>query len=455
MSKLKNCFKLLSLSAVLLLGFTTNQSQSYDSNKINLKSNLLITNALDKKEIKTVIANGYGSSLESAAQNAAQNALTNVVGTFIDSRTMLEKRAEILDGIYSESSLIKKNINSYSQGSINYFEILNSQQNGSIYQVTARVDVKIDDFRAYIKKLALKTKEISTTNLVVKMKAKKNNLDNKFKFIPEIITPIFEGEVSDIEINDELRSIDDLYNDENCRIYFGYRFCKPYSKDFFKYLNKEKTVYFTFTVKLKKDFYTNVINTLENISDLKTSSVTSYNGKDSFNRIAKNNSYNFWDEQDVGFIIRENKKQVHSQYFILKNIGNRAFLWNSSGEWGLNKYILNFRTKKLKIDLLDSNGEILYSVIEKCDIRNTGQYHDYGFEGGLKNLTLIHGAYFKDSYVGKTNHCPSQLYSTRWDINKNSILFDITNRKRYMFAFEINDINQLKDIHRIRIKYIN
>ena len=108
MSKIKNCFKLLSLSAVLLLGFTTNQSKSYDSKKINLKSNLLITNALDKKEIKTVIANGYGSSLESAAQNAAQNALTNVVGTFIDSRTMLEKRAEILDGIYSESSLIKK-----------------------------------------------------------------------------------------------------------------------------------------------------------------------------------------------------------------------------------------------------------------------------------------------------------------------------------------------------------
>ena len=64
--------------------------------------------------------------------------------------------------------------------------------------MTARVDVKIDDLRAYIKKLALKTKEISTTNLVVKMKAKKNNLDNKFKFIQEIINPIFEGEVSDI-----------------------------------------------------------------------------------------------------------------------------------------------------------------------------------------------------------------------------------------------------------------
>ena len=43
------------------------------------------------------------------------------------------------------------------------------QQNGSIFNVTARVDVRIDDFRAYIKKLALQTKDVSTTNLFAEM----------------------------------------------------------------------------------------------------------------------------------------------------------------------------------------------------------------------------------------------------------------------------------------------
>ena len=117
-------YKLLSLSSALFLGLITNQSRSYDYEKIDIKSNILVSNALEEKEIKTVTASGYGTSIESAAQNAAQNALTNVVGTFISAKTMLEDRAKIVDGILSESMIIRENINSYSQGSIKYFEVL-------------------------------------------------------------------------------------------------------------------------------------------------------------------------------------------------------------------------------------------------------------------------------------------------------------------------------------------
>ena len=184
---MKTTLKLLSLSSALLLGLFNNQSQSYENREIDPKSDLLISNSIENKKIKTVTASGYGTSIESAAQNAAKNALTNVVGTFMSAKFMLEERSNIVDGILSESKIIKKNINNYSKGSINYFEILNTQQNGSLYQVTARVDVKIDDFRAYIKKLGLKTKKISTTNLIAEMRTNKNNLDNKFKFFQEII----------------------------------------------------------------------------------------------------------------------------------------------------------------------------------------------------------------------------------------------------------------------------
>jgi hypothetical protein len=224
-------------------------------------------------------------------------------------------------------------------------------------------------------------------------------------------------------------------------------------------MNTDKTVYFTFAVKLKKDFYTNVINTLENISDLKTSSVTPYNGEDAFKRIAKNN---FWNGQDVGIIIRENKKQVHSQYFILKDIGSRIAKWNSSGYKHKSKYVNNYFTKKIRIDLLDSNGEILHSFRESCERGGDRYPKYYGFKGGLRSYTKIHVSYMSyfsangmKNYIGKTNYCPSQLYSTRYDISKNSIIFDITNRKRYMFAFELDDINQLGEIQGIRIRYMN
>ena len=40
--------------------------------------------------------------------------------------------------------------------------------------------------------------------------------------------------------------------------------------------------------------------------------------------------------------------------------------------------------------------------------------HDYGFEGGIKNLTFIHGAYFKDSYVGKKNIVEDKFFGKKF-----------------------------------------
>ena len=107
-------YKLLSLNSAILLVLTTNQIQSIEYRKIDATSNILISNALDNKGIKTVNANGFGFSIEEAAKNAANNALKQVVGVFIDSETILQDRTIINDGDYRSGSFLIRPEKNYS-----------------------------------------------------------------------------------------------------------------------------------------------------------------------------------------------------------------------------------------------------------------------------------------------------------------------------------------------------
>ena len=100
--------KLISFSSALLLAGTSNQIYSHEKREIAFKSNILISNSIEEKEIKTVTANGFGTTLESAAQNAAENALTQVVGSFIDAETQIKQQKEIRDGVLRKTKVIKK-----------------------------------------------------------------------------------------------------------------------------------------------------------------------------------------------------------------------------------------------------------------------------------------------------------------------------------------------------------
>lgn len=106
------------------------------------------------QEVKVVVSEGVGSDPQSAAQNAAQNALTQVVGSFIDADTQLKKRTEVQNGIRSEAKQINRSIREYSQGSISSFEILETSQDGQLFRVSAKVGVRLAEFKAYIAKLA-------------------------------------------------------------------------------------------------------------------------------------------------------------------------------------------------------------------------------------------------------------------------------------------------------------
>ena len=97
---MKNKMHLISFSYLFLLFFTTFPKQAYSFQKNNLenKSNYLISNVpIEDKLIKTVTANGFGTSIESAARNAASNGLTQIVGSFIDAETIIKEKTKSLE----------------------------------------------------------------------------------------------------------------------------------------------------------------------------------------------------------------------------------------------------------------------------------------------------------------------------------------------------------------------
>lgn len=103
------------------------------------------------QNVTLVIANGLGTTIESAVQNAAENALTQVVGSFVDAETQIERRSQITDGIRGEARNISSKMREYSQGSIKSFEVLDTQQDGGIVRVTAKVAVQADVLHAQLK----------------------------------------------------------------------------------------------------------------------------------------------------------------------------------------------------------------------------------------------------------------------------------------------------------------
>ena len=209
-------FIVLLLAVFISPGFASEALNS--SNKFLDKDKTHITNKIDNHSeeiIKTVITKGYGTSIDDASLNAAEDALSQIVGSFIDSETIIKRKKEIKEGIINRSKIINKDLRNYSQGSIKYFEVLDIKNNGPIFIVEAKVGVRVDDFKAYIKELAFEQKNVETINLFAELQSKKNNLKNKYNFLKKIIQPIERGEVTEITIG-ELISFNDFIESGKC-----------------------------------------------------------------------------------------------------------------------------------------------------------------------------------------------------------------------------------------------
>lgn len=79
---------------------------------------------------QTVTVEGVGADKDSAIRDAARNAVETVVGTMIDSRTLIEKNVVELDEIYSKS-----------QGFVQDIKVLQESQSGGAYRVRASINV--------------------------------------------------------------------------------------------------------------------------------------------------------------------------------------------------------------------------------------------------------------------------------------------------------------------------
>ena len=209
----------------------------------------------EAKKIQTVVADGFGIDLQSAQQNAAQNALTDVVGSFIDVTNLLEKRTEIRDGIRNQTTNIKKDIKEYSQGTIQKIEILAVANEGTLTKVTAKVSVRIDDFRAYIKKIAQGEVAVDQGLFAQAAVARKQGDNRAGLLIDNILKPLTNGDVVDFQVTSLEPFININYKGGNRTYDEILRFHRP-----------ESIFILKVRASLKTEFMRNMTQTLQSIS---------------------------------------------------------------------------------------------------------------------------------------------------------------------------------------------
>lgn len=176
----------------------------------NANAQTSTTGRSDQPKIQTVVVEGVGTDVQGAAQNAALNALTNVVGSFIDATSMIEKRTQIAEGIRTQTKDIKSNIKEYSQGNIQSFEILDTKNESGLLRVTAKVSIRIEDFRAYIKKLAEGETAVES-GLFTRVTTQTTQKTNKLNLLTDLLKPLIEGEVIKFSIEKPLALTDSKY----------------------------------------------------------------------------------------------------------------------------------------------------------------------------------------------------------------------------------------------------
>ena len=179
-----------------------------------------LAQAIREQQIREVTVIGRGETFDKAAQNAAKNALTQVVGSFLDSETIVSKKTLIDAGLIEKTKEITVDISEYSQGSIQSLKILNTFRENGLAVAVAKVVVRIDDFRRYIQELATGSTDIST-GLFATIASERNNLQQMYEiFYGKIFKPVAQGQVISI----------DMGSPETINQFYGSSYCSPANK---------------------------------------------------------------------------------------------------------------------------------------------------------------------------------------------------------------------------------
>ena len=160
------------------------------------------------EETATVITEGLGKDIERAVQMAAEAALTQVVGSFIDSDKLIEKRKEIKDGIKTQTKSISSKLSEYSQGSIERLDVIEVEEEDGLTRVTAKVTVRIEDFKHYITETVLAEKKIKK-GLLGKLKAKEKQAGGVADLlIDKVFNPLLDFQVMIPKIVGEIEAME-------------------------------------------------------------------------------------------------------------------------------------------------------------------------------------------------------------------------------------------------------
>ena len=464
MKSLLAALALLSVSPVFinqaLIAQETNSEEVGQSKK---------TYTSDGKEIQTVIAIGIGTSPQGAAQNAAENALTQVVGSFIDAETILTKKTEIRDGVVAKSKEISKKISDYSQGSIKSFEILNTSQNGSIYNVTARVDVRIDDFRAYIKELAYGSKKINT-GLFSVIKTEEDNSQGKLDLLAKVINPVINGEVIDINIgnperltelsafgceSDHVKSYgtpgllcNQIYRTESYKVQSD-SYSYPYK------LLPSKAIAIPITFNLKREYLENAKNILDNISsDKKIILGDLYRTQEDFTNFNYLYDYTF-------SIIDSNKKEwIHYHLPNIRSLNIQREKDNQVNIFAAH-YFESCKTHypNMRISLLDKKNSPIYSR-EFSPCLNSPTSYKYTMKdiGDGENQIMLYylGSPFSDTVDKSLNKSTYRRPSLQPFLVAPSTIYQesaIYDEKRLLLVMQLND-EYMNNVNEISIEYV-
>jgi hypothetical protein len=211
-------------------------------------------------ETSTVMSSGVGKDIESAIQNAAEAALTQVVGSFIDSNKIIEKRKEIKNGIKTQTKKVSSKVSQYSQGSIQSLDIIDVEEKEGLTYATVKVSVRIEDFEKYIKKIVSAEKKVKK-GLLSKIKIKKKQSKNLSNIFIDKLSDLESFQVMSIEINGDIEEVEDV-NIINGRLQGN-----PTFKSMSDLVSDQGTVVrIPVRSKIKSEFLKNYINTLDEIA---------------------------------------------------------------------------------------------------------------------------------------------------------------------------------------------
>ena len=161
---------------------------------------LAVNAAFSTQDTETVVSDGLGTDLDSAIQNAVENAMIQLVGSFVETRKSIEKRAEIRNAVKTQTKTISSRTSEFSQGSVEKINVLDSAQDGDFVRVTAEVTVRLEEFKAYMTRTALAETSVQQ-GLFSKVQVQKEQSENLGEIVVDrLMMEIFNLEVIQLEV---------------------------------------------------------------------------------------------------------------------------------------------------------------------------------------------------------------------------------------------------------------